>query len=235
MISAGEVSANHGRAATYIAAALISFVAGGCTTASSGDDMHTLAASEDTLARTGVRTWGTYEDGPDRWVVALGQDDAQLLRLRAEPLSDELLRLTSEPAHDQIRLSRDGIVDATGAPRTREIVDALYRDTRTGWFASADRDVVATTEQALTTINSEHDLVCNGLFGGDCGDIIRGYSCGGTRLGYDAYSIAPTNGPGSCYVAGWASGDPGDCRVVVHVATQWFGKMTCHAIVYVDR
>lgn len=220
---------------TVYAIAVICALAGGCAEAPS-DEMSTLTASPATTAETGVATWGTYEDAEGRWVIGLADDGRKVGTLRADAIDDDTLRFVGQPGGEQVQLSRDGQLAGGEGTMAHRLVAALHADTRTAWFSRPGDESASTTgtvTQALTSLNSQEDFTCNGLFGGQCGDFDAGWGCGGAlRLSYEAYVTA---GSGSCWIDRWLSEDPTDCRIRVHTATTWFGSVTCRTLTYVDR
>lgn len=71
----------------------------------------------------------------------------------------------------------------------------------------------------------------NDMFGKSF-DIIRGHSsCGAGRT--RAFAHAYVEGSGSCYVVGWYTFDPNDCRIRVRINQPgWFASGTCKMFVY---
>lgn len=220
---------------TVYSIAVICALAGGCAESPS-DEMSTLTASSATTAKTGVATWGTYEDADGRWVIGLASDGRQVGALRADPIDDDTLRFVGQPGGEQVQLSRDGKLAGGEGTVAYRLVAALHTDTRTAWFSRPSDKSASTTgtvTQALQSLNFEQDFTCNGLFGGQCGDFDAGWGCGGAYRLYYAASVKA--GAGSCWIDRWVSDDPTDCRIRVHTATTWFGSVTCRTQTYVDR
>jgi hypothetical protein len=217
----------------------------GCA-APAGDEaqnMDTLPASEQTIARTGVTRWTTHEDPSGRWVLGFADGDTPVARLHVEPIGDDALRITRDPEGDELRLSRDGVVDGGATDQARALVAALYADAKAAPLSPAlggDPQTLApgigTTQQALTSINSLQDFARGGWFGSD-ETLDAGWGCGGAlRSSYDTYMVAGPPTAGTCAIERWLSDDPTDCRVRLRIrVTAWFTQITCRTIVYVDR
>jgi opacity protein-like surface antigen len=75
----------------------------------------------------------------------------------------------------------------------------------------------------------DYDLI-GGLFGFRT-DFVAGRGCddGFTRTDFDAVVYT---GQGNCYVKGWLTKNPYDCRVIIHLGQAAFRGGKCHVTVY---
>lgn len=178
--------------------------------------------------------------------------DAELAELAELEAADELLA----PGVGDLQL--EDIVDEDGRPLTTEIlVVASSPEQQVGDELTAE-DGDAPTLEALghaigigpedvpvhaDELVSQNDTAALALdyegsfsFGGDMFgksfDIIRGHStCGAGKT--RAFATAYVEGNGSCYVVGWYTYAPNDCRVRVRINQPgWFGGGVCKMFVY---
>jgi hypothetical protein len=71
-----------------------------------------------------------------------------------------------------------------------------------------------------------------GGIGGVSENNIEGDFCPGRQRSWsEAFRV---DGNANCFVVGWVSEDPDDCRVIVHIGVPVFGWGKCVANVYVD-
>lgn len=226
---------------TVYAIALTCALAVGCAESPSAespsDEMSTLKASSATTSNTGVVTWGTYEDAEGRWVVGLAADGEKVGTLRADEIDDDTRRFVGQPGGEQVQLSRDGKITGGEGSLAYRLVAALYADTRNAWFSRPGEESASTTgtvTQAVISLNSEQVYTCNGLWGGTCGDNDVGHHCTAERFRSHFATEEPV-GDGNCWINRWTTDDPVDCRVNLHLATNWFGKVECMVRTYAYR
>jgi hypothetical protein len=117
-----------------------------------------------------------------------------------------------------------------------ELAAALYADSAAfGPFRGPAAERPA--PPASSDVFNNRKLAYDGTFGlgwslfGYRYETVLGGTCkdGEQRSSAEAYVF---NGVGNCYVVRWMSGDPFDCRIVVHVGEAAFQTGTCYWAAY---
>lgn len=93
-------------------------------------------------------------------------------------------------------------------------------------------ELVAEDDPMLASLDYQDSYGFGGDLFGKSFDIIRGNpSCGAGKT--RAFAHAYVEGNGSCYVLGWYTFDPNDCRIRVRINQPgWFGGGICKMFVY---
>ena len=144
-----------------------------------------------------------------------------------KPLSSEIFVVGSSP-EDQLR---DEMTSEGDSPTLAELGHAIGigpEDVPT----HADDLASANDPSAALSLDYEGHYNYGGNMWSMSYDIIRGHSsCGAGRT--RSFASAYAEGSGSCFVLGWYTFDPNDCRIRVRVNQPgWFEGGTCKMFVY---
>jgi hypothetical protein len=229
------------RKITILALSLSSIFVVGCSGASGesegGDVQAELIASPETLSQYGIGKWQVLLAGQSTVrFVGRGNDGRDLAQIQVENRADASARVVLlKPEIGEADVDREGAIIGDITPSAHALLQALYADTGVAKDIDARprsdsaQDSVGVSQQALSIGYQGHIAYWGGWFGYRDNYNVGGWCPnGGARSGADAFS---DNGA-SCWINRWASSQPNDCTVSLHLGINAFASDVCHWYVY---